>query len=364
MSRDATQADLQTLMEQARSYERQQNYADAERTYKQALALAPNDAETLKRLGILYQTELKFEASIDSLQRVLKVAPQYPEVNFILGLSYFNLKNFPAAIESFQRELNTSRAHPRCRYYLALALESMGRQEEATAQLDRTVAENPKDADALYLLALLHRDASQRAIQLLKNLDSDSFQLHALMGHNYADDSRYEDAIREYRAALAKRPNAPGLHYAIAVMYWGLFQIDAAEKEFLEARKEDPNNPLTNLYLGEIAVRQQRFQEAIGYLKISEAADPKMAWVHLLLGRCHEAGKDLEKAKTEFIAATNADPSDAQSHYLLSQLYRKLGDAQASARELAMFEKLSKAEREKKAERSRQAIDREEKNNH
>jgi tetratricopeptide (TPR) repeat protein len=359
-------SDLQTLMDRARSYERQKNYVEAERTYKQALALAPNDAETLKRLGILYQTELKFKDSIDLLQRLLTITPQYPEANFILGLSYFNVKNFPAAIESLQRELGTSQPHPRCRYYLALALDSVARAEEATAQLDRLVAENPKgaDADELYLLALRHRDASQRAIQMLKTLDPDAFQLHALLGQIYAEDERYEDAVREYRAALAKRPDAPGLHYNIAVGLWALAQTEAAEKEFLEARKEDPNNPLTNLYLGEIAVNQHRFLEAIPHLKISEAADSRFAWTHLLLGRCYQGLEDFERAKIEFITAADADPNDAQSHYLLSQVYRKTGDREASARELAMSEKLTRAEKEKKAERSQQAIEGDPKSSH
>src|SRR6266852_3856997 len=56
-----TQSNVGTLLEQARSEEKTGDYAAAERTYRQALTLSPDSLETLKSLGILEQTELKFE---------------------------------------------------------------------------------------------------------------------------------------------------------------------------------------------------------------------------------------------------------------------------------------------------------------
>ena len=40
-------------------------------TYRQALTVAPADPEIFKRLGVLYQTELKFAESIDLFRRGL-----------------------------------------------------------------------------------------------------------------------------------------------------------------------------------------------------------------------------------------------------------------------------------------------------
>jgi len=114
----------------------------------------------------------------------------------------------------------------------------------------------------MYQLARVHKNASLQAIERLKTLDTDSFQLHALMGEIYADEGHNPEAIKEYQAALAKRPDAQGIHYAIGVLYWAQHQMDAAEKEFMEARQENPNDALTNLYLGDIAVYERRFAEA------------------------------------------------------------------------------------------------------
>src|SRR5258707_1346485 len=123
-------------------------------------------------------------------------------------------------------------------------------------------------AERIYELARIYKNASLRSIELLKALDVDSFQLHALMGEVYADEERYPEAIEQYQAALAKRPDAQGIHYAIGIAYWAQLRLDLAEKEFRDAWKENPNDALTNLYLGDIAVRDQRFSEAFRFLLV------------------------------------------------------------------------------------------------
>src|SRR6266566_1760230 len=341
------QSDVGTLLEQARAAEKTGDYQAAERVYFQALALAPDNLETLKRLGVLQQTELKFPESIESFKRVLAHEPQYSEVNFFLGVSYFGENDLNRAIRSFELELGTLKPHPRCRYYLALALQAAGQIDESISQLNRTVAENPKDADALYQLARVYKNASIQAIEKLKALDQDSFQLHALMGEVYADDERYAEAIKEYQAALAKRPDVTGIHYAIGVAYWVQHQLDAAKKEFIDELKENPTDALTNLYLGGIAVHEERFAEANGYLSVAERGQSSMPQVHVLLGKCYRGENNPEKAKFEFLAAIQADPTAAQPHYLLAQVYRELRDPQASSKEFAEFERLSKLEKDK-----------------
>lgn len=341
------QGNVRSLLEQARTAEKTGDYQAAERVYLRALGIAPGNLETLKRFGVLQQTELKFMESIESFKQVIARDAQYPEVNFFLGVSYFGENEINEAIRWFELELATPKPHPRCRYYLALALQAAGRIDESISQLNRSVAENPKDADALYQVARIYKNASLQAIERLKALDQDSFQLHALMGEVYADDERYAEAIKEYQAALAKRPDATGIHYAIGVAYWVQHQLDAAKKEFMDALKENPNDALTNLYLGDIAVHDQRFTEALGYLSVAERGQPNMPQLHVLLGKCYRGENEPEKAKNEFLAAIQADPTAAQPHYLLAQVYRELHNPQASSKEFAEFERLSQLEKDK-----------------
>jgi superkiller protein 3 len=349
-----TPPNVEALLEKARGEENAGNYGAAERSYKQALAVAPENLEILKRLGVLEQTELKFDESILVFKQVLVGDPNYKGVNFFLGLSYFGKNEFLPSIDYFERELKTAKPHPRTQYYLGLASQSAGRMDEAISHLNQSLAQDPKDADALYELARLHKNASLHSIEALKALDPDSFQLHALMGEVFADQERYSDAIEEYQKALAKRPDAPGIQFLIGVAYWAQRQMEPAEKAFKEAYTENPNDAMTNLYLGDIAVHAQRFSDALPFLVVAKRAQPDMPQLHVLLGQCYQAEKELQKAKAEFEAAIIADPAAAQPHYLLAGVFRELHDARASADELAQYEQLFKLEKEKTAARSPQ----------
>ena len=342
-----TPASVDGLFEKARGEENAGDYGAAETTYRAALAIAPDNLEALKRLGVLEQTELKFDDSIGLFKKVLARDPDYKGVNFFLGLSYFGKNEFLPSIDCFERELKTPKPHPRTHYYLGLALHSTGRVNEAIAHLNQSVAQDPKDADSLYELARLHKNASLHSIEALKALDPDSFQMHALMGEVYADQERYSDALEEYQKAVAKRPDAPGMQFLIGVAYWAQRQMEPAEKAFKEAYKENPNDPMTNLYLGDIAVRYQRFSDALPFLMLAKRGQPDMPQLHVLLGQCYQSQQELQKAKAEFQAAITADPTAAQPHYLLARVYRELHDAQGSADELAQYEQLSKLEKEK-----------------
>jgi tetratricopeptide (TPR) repeat protein len=344
------QSELAALYNQARTLEKHSDYAAAESVYLKALELAPGNPETLKRLGIVEQTEMKFDESIIHFKQALSRDAQYAEVNFFLGVSYLGQNDFANAIQSFQQELATAKPHRRCRYYLGLAFQSAGRMEEAMAAFNGAVTENPKDADSLYELARIYKNASIHVIDRLRILDPDSFQLHALLGEMDADGEHYTDAIREYQAALAKRPDATGIHFAIGVAYWIQRQFEPAKKEFLEAYKENSNDPLTNLYLGDIAVRDREFDDAMKYLDIAEKGQVESFRVHLLLGECYRDQHQLEKAKAEFLTAVKADSNAAEVHYLLAQVYQELKDPEASTKEFAEFERLSRLDKERSLE--------------
>jgi tetratricopeptide (TPR) repeat protein len=344
------QSELAALYDQARTLEKHSDYAAAESVYLKALELAPGNPETLKRLGIVEQTEMKFDESIIHFKQALSRDAQYAEVNFFLGVSYLGQNDFANAIQSFQQELATAKPHRRCRYYLGLAFQSAGRMEEAMAAFNGAVTENSKDADSLYELARIYKNASIHVIDRLRILDPDSFQLHALLGEMDADGEHYTDAIREYQAALAKRPDATGIHFAIGVAYWIQRQFEPAKKEFLEAYKENPNDPLTNLYLGDIAVRDREFDDAMKYLDIAKKGQVESFRVHLLLGECYRDQHQLEKAKAEFLTAVKADSNAAEVHYLLAQVYQELKDPEASTKEFAEFERLSRLDKERSLE--------------
>ena len=124
-----------------------------------------------------------------------------------------------------------------------------------------------------------------------------------------------------------------------------MHQLGPAEKEFLLALKESPDDPRANLYLGDVALLQQQFNKALPYLKRAEVGQPKDLETHLHLGRCYIGLGELEIAKAEFLLAASLDPAGPRSHYFLVQVYQQLNQPADRQRELALFNKLSSAQK-------------------
>src|SRR5439155_21538719 len=104
LSQQAPQS-IDTFLSTAAELEKQGDYGGAEKVYQEALAASPGQAEIMKRLGIVYQSELKFPESLGAFQKVIASNPQYPEVNFYLALSYFGLNAFGKALLIFDAEI-------------------------------------------------------------------------------------------------------------------------------------------------------------------------------------------------------------------------------------------------------------------
>ena len=231
----AQQGTASELLKQAEAFEDQNNLDGAEAIYRKILVSDPANPEAWKRLGILQQVEHKFDDSIASFNQVLARQPAYGNVNLFQGLSYYGKNDMDNAIASFNRELKTPTPHLATRYYLALALESKGHIDEAIDQLQLSAKQNPNNSKVFYELARLYMGAAYRSIDQLKKIDSDSYELHALMGEFDSQGGRYELAVADYRAALKKDPTATGIHTPLGIAYWMISQLDNAEKEFLLA---------------------------------------------------------------------------------------------------------------------------------
>src|SRR5262245_56801824 len=165
---------LEGYFAQGRQLAARQAYAGAEKVYREAAASFPRQPEVFKRLGVILQTELKFQESVDTFQQVLQQAPQYPEVNFYMGLSYLGMNEFEKAVDGFDRELAANPKYRRAYYYAAQAYQSLNRNTDALRRYDILLQQDPTDKKVLFQLIKLLKSATLTAITQLGNLDPDS----------------------------------------------------------------------------------------------------------------------------------------------------------------------------------------------
>jgi predicted Zn-dependent protease len=301
----------------------------------------------LKRLGIAYQTELKFAESIQVFQRVLEINPQYPETNFYLGVSYLGYNDYDKAVEYFNQELKFHPDYGRAHLYAAKALLAQGREGEAVEQYQTLIQQNPNDARVWFELASLYRSLALHAFEQLEAIDPDSAMLDVLRAEAATDDRRYQDAIAKYQQALKKRPDFPGLHFALGKIYFEMDKPNEAEPELRLALKEDPENPPANYMLGQILLRNEKAEEALPLLKVAVGGDPTFMRGQLELGRCYLHVGKLPDAEQALLKAVTDDPQSPAPHVLLVQVYTRLNNTAKRQSELALIQKLESQSRER-----------------
>jgi tetratricopeptide (TPR) repeat protein len=339
---------LDDYFNEASRLEKQQDFAGAEKVYQAAAQDYPNQPEVSKRLGIVCQTELKFQESIDLFNKVLQAAAQYPEVNFYLGLSYFGLNEFEKAIDAFNRELAVNPKYRRAHYYEALAFQSLHRDSEALHQYELLLQDDPKDQRVLYQVIRFHKAATLRALDQLGNLDPNSEFMLVLKGEGYADEGKYDQAIEKYNLLLKKNPNFPSAHFGLGVVYWRKADYRAAEPELRLALREDPNHPMANYYLADTLLKTGRPAEAVPLLEIAVAADDQLEMAYFQLGKCYITQGKLQEALKVLLKAAALDPSEKSTHYQLAQLYERLKQPAESKTQMDIFRELYAEERQKK----------------
>jgi tetratricopeptide (TPR) repeat protein len=352
---------LEDYFRQARELEARQDFAGAEKIYREAAASFPKQPEVLKRLGLVLQTELKFHESIATFQQVLQQAPQYPEVNFYLGLSHLGLNEFQKAIEWFNKELEADPKYKRAHFYAAQAYQALNRKADAARRYELILEQDPTDKRVLFELIRLLKSSTVQALKQLGNLDPDSDFMLVLKAESYAEDEKYADAIEKYNELLKKNPSFPGIHFGLGGVYYNKLDDVNAEKEFRLALKEDPNLPMANYYLADIMMRSERTDQAVSLLEIVIAANPQFMRGYLQLGKCYATQGKFQDALKLLLKAVELEPKEKMAHYQLAQLYARLQQPEKQKYHLETFQKLNTQDRDNRNKKAETRFGREEK---
>jgi len=235
------------LMARARAEWQQRQFDAAERSIRQALALAPDDADALRMLGVMAQHRGDQATAADCFRRVLPVWPEDAELRVGLGIAlhergeideamaqlqracelapasasaWFNFgeacwrqARTEDAIVALQRALELAPAHLPARLSLAKAQASLGRIDEAVAGFRAVLRVDPGNAEGWFGLSNLNTvrfDAADAAnLRQAMTRGAQSPRDRELLGFSMAkaleDQGDYAQAFEMFRQANASR---------------------------------------------------------------------------------------------------------------------------------------------------------------
>jgi tetratricopeptide (TPR) repeat protein len=277
-------------------------------------------ARSLLHEGKLNEAELQ-------VRRLLEAQPRSPDAHFLLAYVLFR------QIQARAPQVGEGAAH--AEPTRALARESLGhyaagaryREPDAfdlkIAALDqallgdyvaadglltRSVASNPKDADAWYYL-----------------------------GRTKYNENRFEDAVHAFARCLELEPGNVKAEDNLGLSYAGLGRDDEAagayEKAIAwqETLRQKNSGPF--LDLGTLRLEQNRPREAIPHLLQAVAISPRSSRAHEQLGKAYLRLDQLLEAQAELEKAVQLAPESAPLHFVLGQVYRKSGQTEKARAE-------------------------------
>jgi tetratricopeptide (TPR) repeat protein len=233
------------------------------------------------------------------------------EAEQVLGLALYGAGRLPEALPYLEAARAWARDNVELHYFLGLAYLQTGKIDAARGALAVTFGVAPEEA-AAYLMT------AQMLIRL--NLD--------------------EAAGTELKRALEKNARLPQARFLLGQM--ALFRGRLAESaEWTRGELEvNPGNAMAWNQLGDVLVREAKWDQAITMLQRSVWINPFYSAPYILLGRAYMKQGQGATAEGMLRRAIQYDPNNRSAHYLLAQLLQQMGRNEEAKTEFAIAEKL------------------------
>lgn len=178
----------------------------------------------------------------------------------------------------------------------------------------------------------VNREEAVSAAQEALKLNPDSYALHLRLGAAYLSLDRYAEAESVFRQLIAAGDPLPTSYVGLAQVLLRTGRAEEAVSELGDAGKKLGPNFLISYFQGLALDRAGRPAEAISAFQDAIRLSPNNSEAHLGLGQSELMINHNKEAITELQKCLQLSPGNVQAKRLLSQAYRRTGDAQAASR--------------------------------
>jgi tetratricopeptide (TPR) repeat protein len=205
-----------------------------------------------------------------------------------------------------------------------------------------------RDPDVLFILVHAYSDLSTRTAQDLGRTAPQSLAAHKLNAEALEVQGKWEPAQLEYEGIIEKEPDAPGIHFLLGRLLLsrpdaGPDAVERAKQEFLKEVQIDPNNAGADYILGELARRDEKWDEAISRFSQAAKLDSNFAEAYLGWGSCLVTVKRYEEAISPLRAVERLTPGNPAVHHALATALERSGHKEEAEKEFAIHRSLESA---------------------
>ena len=256
-----------------------------EEVFRKALQTDPNSARARVGVAAALQAQDKLKEAKAYLEDTLKEMPDTPGLRERLATVCLALGQKDEALARYQEELNTGRVTPGLRLALARLALDLGKLELAQSEAKKVQDENPRCAEAAYLLARVHETRGELGA-----------------------------ALAEYRRALMW-DKLPIYNYA-----FGRVLLKAGKEQEAEAALDAASSlPEARMERGRELFRHGDVERALADFKEAAKMLPNSAEPLIFQGFCYDKEGQQAKAEDAWRNAVRVAPDASEPHYRLGR---------------------------------------------
>jgi arylsulfatase A-like enzyme/Tfp pilus assembly protein PilF len=217
------------------------------------------------------------------------------------------------------------------------------RENEALSAYEQALALDPHSTKAAWQLAdiLMRRHEYAKAEAALKRAIADAVDRPAFLtklGECQIELGRLDDANRNLREALLEKPDQAAAHYDLALIHEARGDSSKAIAEYEAELLHNPRMDRAHFNLAKLLTANGRRSDALRHFEAAVDANPEFGGGYLYLAKARLDAGDLagaEEAARKGVSLEADDEIAPLGHYVLADVYNRLGRPQDAAREAA-----------------------------
>lgn len=275
-------------------------YADAIAAYER-IPQAERNAGLLNRLGISYHMLNRLKEAENAYRQSIRLEPRFAEANNNLGVLFYSQLKFGNAEGQVRRALQRNPENTISRFNLRAS-----RYARENGKIARTIAAGIS-RDNPILVSRLEGDLLQ-VVMLMPQKDLDVATQAERRGDTFFARKMYEDAIVEYRKAIAlDRYNASTLN-RLGLVYHQSQKLPEAERYYREAVKMNPYYLEAMNNVGTLEYVRKRYDRALDQYNRALRLRPESPTVLINIGACLFAMERYDEGLKAYEHALAIDP--------------------------------------------------------
>jgi tetratricopeptide (TPR) repeat protein len=199
----------------ARKAEQAGQFAAAEQIYAQLVSERPN-AELYQRLGLVRHMQNKFSSAAEAFRQALELSPDLWGSHLFLGIDLYRLNQFDEADQQLAVANHLRSNEPEILFWSGATKLARHDYMAGFEILEKVLERDPANAEVLRMLAESYATFGTSLLDEVGNRYPNSAPGLVVQGQAFEFEGAYGPAKEAYQAALALRPDRPGLLEAIA----------------------------------------------------------------------------------------------------------------------------------------------------